>query len=72
MEYILQMTFLTEKGTISTLRLTGIKSTITEVEATALMDTIIEKNIFFTTTGAIASKEGAQLIEREITEYTVA
>ena len=72
MEYILQMTFLTEKGAKNTFSITGIKATITEAEALALMDTIIAKNIFLTPTGALASKEGAQLTERKITKYTVA
>ena len=72
MEYVLQMVFLTEKGAKSTLSITGIKSTITEVESNALMDTIIAKNIFLTTTGALTQKESAQLTERKITKYTVA
>ena len=72
MEYVLQMVFLTERGAKSTISISGIKKTITEVQANALMDTIIAKNIFLTTTGALASKEGAQLTERKITKYTVA
>ena len=57
MEYVLQMVFLTEKGAKSTLSIAGVKSSITEVQANALMDNIIAKNIFLTTTGALASKE---------------
>ena len=72
MEYVLQMTFITEKGAKSTLSITGIKSTITEAQANALMDTIIAKNIFLTSTGALAQKGSAQLTERKITKYTVA
>jgi Protein of unknown function (DUF2922). len=72
MEFVLQMVFLTEKGAKSTLSISGIKSTITEVESNALMDTIIAKNIFLTTTGALTQKESAQLTERKITKYTVA
>ena len=72
MEYVLQMVFLTEKGAKSTLSITGIKSSITEAESNALMDTIIAKNIFLTTTGALTKKESAQLTERKITKYTVA
>ena len=72
MEYVLQMVFLTERGAKSTISISGIKKTITEVQANALMDTIIAKNIFLTSTGALASKESAQLTERKITKYTVA
>jgi hypothetical protein len=72
MEFVLQMVFLTERGAKSTLSITGIKSTITEVQANALMDTIIAKNIFLTSTGALTKKESAQVTERKITKYTVA
>ncbi|WP_160687659.1 DUF2922 domain-containing protein [Clostridium sp. C2-6-12] len=72
MEYVLQMVFLTEKGAKSTLSIAGIKSSITEAQANALMDTIISKNIFLTTTGALTQKESAHLTERKITKYTVA
>ena len=72
MEYTLSMTFLTAMGVKSTLSVSGIKSTITDVEANALMDLIIAKNIFVTTTGALAKKESAQLAERKVTKYDVA
>jgi len=72
MEYTLSMTFLTSTGVKSTLSVSGIKSTITDVEANALMDLIIAKNIFVTTTGALAKKESAQLAERKVTKYDVA
>ena len=72
MEYTLSMTFLTAMGVKSTLSVSGIKSTITDVEANALMDLIIAKNIFVTTTGALAKKESSQLTEKKITKYSVA
>ena len=72
MEYTLSMTFLTDLGVKSTLSVIGVKSTITEAQANALMETIIAKNIFLTTTGALAKKESAQLSERKITKYEVA
>jgi hypothetical protein len=72
MEYTLSMTFLTALGVKSTLSISGVKSTITSAEANALMDTIIAKNIFITTTGALSKKEGSQLTERKVTKYDVA
>ncbi|BCZ47319.1 hypothetical protein psyc5s11_33860 [Clostridium gelidum] len=72
MEYTLSMTFLTAMGVKSTLSVSGIKSTISKNEANALMDLIIAKNIFITTTGALAKKESAQLAERKVTKYDVA
>ena len=72
MEYTLSMTFLTDLGVKSTLSVSGVKTTITEAQANALMDTIIAKNIFLTTTGALAKKESAQLSEKKITKYDIA
>ena len=72
MEYTLSMTFLTAMGVKSTLSVSGIKSTITDAEANALMELIIAKNIFITTTGALAKKESSQLTEKKITKYSVA
>ena len=72
MEYVLSMTFLTELGIKSTLSINGVKPTITQVQANALMDTIIAKNVFLTASGALSKKESAQLTERKITKYEVA
>ena len=72
MEYTLSMTFLTAMGVKSTLSVSGVKATITEDEANALMELIITKNIFVTTTGSLAKKESAQLAERKVTKYDVA
>jgi hypothetical protein len=72
MEYVLSMIFLTESGVKSTLSISGVKSTITQVQANTLMDTIIAKNIFLPASGALITKSGAQLTERKITKYEVA
>jgi len=71
MEYILSMTFLTVGGKSSTLSISGVKETTTEAEANALMDLIIEKNIFLTSSGAYVSKQGAKLTQRKITTFEV-
>jgi hypothetical protein len=72
MEYTLSMVFLTEHGEKSTLSISGVKSTITQAQANALMDTIISKNIFLPTAGAFIKKDSAQLTERKITKFEVA
>lgn len=72
MEYILAMTFLTESGSKSTMSISGVKADLTQEQAFALMDTIIEKNIFITKTGSFVKKSAAQLTERKITKYEVA
>ena len=72
MEYTLSMVFLTDKGLKSTLSISGVKPGITQAQANALMDTIIAKNIFLPTAGALTTKSGAQLTERKVTKYEVA
>lgn len=72
MEYVLTMVFATEKGGKTTISINGVKSTLTEAEANALMDTIIAKNVFLTPTGGLVSKADAKMTERKITKFTVA
>lgn len=72
MEYVLAMTFLTERGVKSTISISGVKSDITKDQITALMNTIIQKNIFLTKSGALVSKDEAKITERKITKYDLA
>lgn len=72
MEYILNMVFITDSGVKSSLSISGVKETITQDQVNTLMDTIISKNIFLPTAGALVSKNDAQLTERKITKYELA
>nr|WP_312289500.1 DUF2922 domain-containing protein [Clostridium chromiireducens] len=72
MEYTLSMVFTTEYGEKTTLSIPGVKSTITQTEVDALMDKIIEKNIFTVASGALVGKGSAQLIAKQVTKYDVA
>lgn len=72
MEYSLSMTFLTDSGLKSTLSISGVKPTLTETETNALMNTIIAKNIFKTSSGDLVKKSSAQLTQRQVTKYEVA
>ncbi|MDG5854407.1 DUF2922 domain-containing protein [Clostridium beijerinckii] len=72
MEYTLAMTFLTEYGEKSTLSISGVKATLTKDQVNTLMDTIIDKNIFSTNSGALVKKSGAQLTQRQTTKFEVA
>lgn len=69
MEYVLSMTFVTSGGDKASFSVTGVKESITEAEVSALMDTIIAKDIFITKSGSYVSKYGAQLTQRQITKY---
>ncbi|MEQ8156166.1 MAG: DUF2922 domain-containing protein [Clostridiaceae bacterium] len=71
MEYSLTMTFVTSGGDKASLTITGVKSTITQLEVSTLMDTIITNNVFLTKTGSLTAKYGAQLTERQVTQFTV-
>ncbi|WP_079441544.1 DUF2922 domain-containing protein [Clostridium chromiireducens] len=72
MEYTLSMTFLTEAGTKASLSISGVKSTVTEAEVNALMDTIISKNVFKTNAGAFVKKADAKLTAKNVTDYSIA
>ena len=72
MEYILAMTFITDGGLKSNFSINGVKPDLTPTEVNSLMDTIIQKNIFFAASGALIKKSGAQITERNITKIDVA
>ena len=72
MEYILSMTFNTEGGKTTSLSITGVKNDITEEHVLALMDLIVEKNIFEVNSVALVSKNSAKLTQRVVTKYEVA
>ncbi|MEQ8199547.1 MAG: DUF2922 domain-containing protein [Clostridiaceae bacterium] len=40
-------------------------------EVSTLMNTIISKDVFLTKTGSLTAKYGAQLTERQVTQFTV-
>ncbi len=71
MEYILTLTFMTEADKKSSLTITGVNSSMDSDAANALMDAILESDIFETKSGSFVSKVEAKFTERKITEYTV-
>lgn len=72
MEYTLSMTFITSNGEKAVISISGVKENLTQENAFALMDTIIEKDVFFTKNGSFVEKHSAQLVQREVTKFTVA
>jgi uncharacterized Fe-S cluster-containing radical SAM superfamily protein len=72
MEYTLSMVFITEKGVKSSLSISGVKPTLTKAEIDTLMDTIITKNVFLPTTGALVSKDSAQIVAKTVTKFELA
>lgn len=71
MEYSLTMTFITNSGDKSSMSVSGVKNSISQEEVSALMDTIIAKDIFTTKSGTLASKYGAQLTEKQVTKFEI-
>lgn len=72
MEYTLAMSFIIKTDLKSTINISGVKPTLTEAEANALMDIIISKNIFVAESGTFVSKDTTKLTERKVTKYEVA
>ena len=72
MEFTLSMTFTTSNGDKSTISIEGVKENLTQSEASALMDAIIEKDIFLTKNGTLTGKYSAQLVQRQVTKFEVA
>lgn len=66
MEYSLAMTFLTEKGIKTNFSITGVNPDATPAQVNSLMDLMIQKNVFFTSSGALVKKSGAQITERNV------
>jgi hypothetical protein len=71
MEYTLTMVFNTQYGVKTSLSVSGVKSTITQAEADALMDTIIAKDVFTTNSGKLVAKESASLTGKQTTKFDV-
>ena len=59
MEYSLTLTFICENGDKSSISIDGVKEDLNKDQVTALMDTIISKNIFLTKNGVLTKKSGA-------------
>lgn len=68
MEHILSMSFTTELGTKNNININGVKPDITSAQINTLMNTIIQKNIFITTAGALVGKAGANVTQRSVTK----
>ena len=71
MEYTLTMTFLTESGEKQNISISDVREDITKAEALALMDTIINNDVFENSKGALVSKSAAQVTEKAVTKFEV-
>ena len=71
MDYTLSMTFVNISGDKSSISIAGVRPDVTQSQTSALMDTIIAKDVFRTDGGSLTSKYSAQLTERAVTKFTV-
>lgn len=62
----LQMTFINQAGTRTTISLDNPRDDLTEVEVVSAMDEIIAKNIFNTSGGDLVSKHSARIVDRTV------
>lgn len=67
----LLMYFLNESGKKVSIRVQGIKDTITDKEISPVMDTIVSKNIFHSKGGDLKNKDSAQIIDRTVQTFTI-
>ena len=71
MDYTLSMTFVSASGDKISISVTGVKPDLTQAETTALMDTIVAKDVFLSKGGSLTAKYAAQLTERTVTKFAV-
>lgn len=64
-EKTLVMEFKTAGDKIQRLRVGNVRENLTPVEINAVMDSIVAKNIFLTSSGDITAKASAYIIARE-------
>lgn len=69
MDYSLTMTFVNTSGDKVNLSISGVKPDINEAQVSSLMDIIITNDVFISNGGALASKYGAQLTQRQSTKF---
>jgi hypothetical protein len=68
MEKTLQLVFRNDEGTLFTISLANSREDITEAGVTAVMDSVLAKNIFDSTGGALVSKVRARIVSREVVD----
>ncbi|MBC5625058.1 DUF2922 domain-containing protein [Clostridium sp. NSJ-49] len=71
MEYTLSMTFLTETDEKYSLSISGVRTNLNSEEVAALMEVILENDIFISKKGSIVSKYAAKITERQVTSFDI-
>lgn len=71
MEYTLNLVFNTSGGKKVSFSITDAKSTVTGAEVKAIMDNMIAKNIFQTSSGDLISKDSAALVAKTVSKLDI-
>lgn len=71
MDFSLTMTFINASGDKTSLTISGVKEGLAQADVTALMDAIVANDVFVSDGGALATKYGAQLVQRQVTKIDV-
>jgi hypothetical protein len=67
----LEMTFTTEQGKKALMRVNNVKDNVTKEEVATLMNTILSKNIFSTSSGDLKAIVSASITDKNITQLEV-
>ena len=70
-EYTLNMVFVTTTGKKVTFSVSGAKETVTDGQVNKLMDDILAKNIFTTSSGDLKSKDSAAVVSKKVTKVAM-
>ena len=65
------MGFLNEEGKKVSIRVNGVKDTLTQSEISPVMDTIISNNIFQSTGGDLKVKDYADMVDKTVEHIVV-
>jgi len=68
----LELEFVTENGKVARLSLDNPKEPIDPAAVKQSMEQMIASGVFYTANGNFASIQGARVIERNVTDYTIA
>lgn len=71
MEYVLAMTFLTEKGQKCAFNINGVKPDLTSTDINTLMDDIVSSKVFRTNSGDIVKKFGAHVTTKDVQKIEI-
>lgn len=68
---VLVLKFITDQTKKASLRINDVKEGLDELAVSVLMDTILEKNIFVSSSGILKSKDSAEIVVTTAEELNI-